>query len=85
MIKEMFLGGEITQDDLVYANIREMDLLNKAHSAISEALNDAEAKQVYDLLIVNIRGALDSLLEILGEKLDSEILDKIFQNFCIGK
>lgn len=85
MIKEMFLGGEITQDDLVYANIREMDLLNKAHSAICEALNDAEAKQVYDLLIVNIRGALDSLLEILGEKLDSEILDKIFQNFCIGK
>ena len=85
MIKDMFLAGDISQDELVYANLREMDLLNKAHAAISEALKDAEHKQVYDLLIVNIRAALDSLLEILGEKLDSEILDKIFQNFCIGK
>lgn len=85
LIKEMFLGGEIKEADLVYASIREMDLLKKTLKAVSETLEDAEKGQVYDLLIVNIRAALDNLLEILGEKLDSEILDKIFQNFCIGK
>lgn len=85
LIKEIFLGGEIRESDLVYANIREMDLLKKALKSISEALDDAEKMQVYDLLIVNIRAALDNLLEVLGEKLDSEILDKIFQNFCLGK
>lgn len=85
LIKEIFLGGEIRESDLVYANIREMDLLKKAVKSISEALDDAEKMQVYDLLIVNIRAALDNLLEVLGEKLDSEILDKIFQNFCLGK
>lgn len=85
LIKDIFLGGEIRESDLVYANIREMDLLKKAVKSVSEALDDAEKMQVYDLLIVNIRAALDNLLEVLGEKLDSEILDKIFQNFCLGK
>lgn len=84
-IKDMFIGGEIKKDELVYANIREMDLLKKAKKSIGEALKAAEEGQYYDLLTVSISEALNSLLEILGEKLDSEILDKIFQNFCVGK
>jgi len=32
-----------------------------------------------------LREALDNLDEITGKKINTEILDKIFSNFCIGK
>ena len=38
-----------------------------------------------DLVMVDMRDALSSVGEILGERLDEQILDRIFSTFCLGK
>ena len=38
-----------------------------------------------DLLALELRRGLSALYEILGRKIDDEILDQVFKEFCIGK
>ena len=38
-----------------------------------------------DLLSLELRRGLSALYEILGRKIDDEILDQVFKEFCIGK
>jgi tRNA modification GTPase len=38
-----------------------------------------------DLLVVDIRQAYLSLGEVTGQTVKEEIIDKIFQEFCLGK
>ncbi|HZX61511.1 MAG TPA: tRNA uridine-5-carboxymethylaminomethyl(34) synthesis GTPase MnmE [Candidatus Methylomirabilis sp.] len=38
-----------------------------------------------DLIALDLRAALDALSEIVGESVTEEVLDRIFQDFCIGK
>ena len=38
-----------------------------------------------DLIALDVRGAHAALGEILGETMSEELLDQIFQQFCIGK
>jgi tRNA modification GTPase len=39
----------------------------------------------FELLSVEIRGALDAVDRILGKTTSEEILNNIFSNFCVGK
>jgi len=48
-------------------------------------LKALKKKSTEEIISVDLRLALDKLGEITGETTSEEILNHIFQNFCIGK
>ena len=86
-ISEKFFLGEIDpKENLLVTNSRHIDLLTKAKQSIDDAENGLEAGLPLELIEVDIRGAWLYLGKITGENMDTEeLLDQIFDEFCIGK
>lgn len=66
-------------------NIRQYECLKSAKNSLEIALDAAERGELQDLISIDIKSALLSLDEITGEVITDEILNNIFDNFCIGK
>lgn len=74
------LDSGVTNDDAII-NERHRGLLADAR----EVLEDAKICNEYDLVELEIRTALSTLGEVIGENVDDDILHAIFSNFCLGK
>ncbi len=66
-------------------NQRQQESLNRALQYLNNALNGAKNRELQDLILIDIKSALISLGEITGEVVNDEILNGIFEKFCIGK
>ena len=77
-------GLEATPSVLV-TRLRHKASLEEAHRSIEEAMRSLERKESGECVALDIRAALDSLGEITGAVSTEDILDRIFQDFCIGK
>lgn len=77
-------AGEPDPDELV-PNSRQAATLKKANSELKELMADIEMQIPYDLLGVRLEAACSALSEITGEITPQEVLNSIFENFCVGK
>ena len=85
-ILEMFFDGEIKiNDDTIVTNVRHTHLLIKAKESLESCLNDIRAGFPLDAVEIDLRNAYSLLGEITGETIDDDVLNKIFNDFCIGK
>lgn len=66
-------------------NARQLGLLEKVREYLKLAKRDAEEDFPVDLISVNLHGAYNAILEILGEHNDNDLTDEIFSRFCVGK
>jgi tRNA modification GTPase len=66
-------------------NARQLGLLEKVREYLKLAKKDAEEDLPVDLISVNLHGAYNAILEILGEHNDNDLTDEIFSRFCVGK
>lgn len=83
-IKETVLDKNALETEFV-TNQRQEECLKQSKEALINALNATEAMELQDLISIDIKTALMSLDEITGEVITDEILENIFDNFCIGK
>jgi tRNA modification GTPase len=74
-------GGE----SIVIANARHGEALRRAGDHLATAINAVANGFPEDFTSIDIRGALDALGQITGEAASEDLLDTIFQRFCIGK
>ncbi len=85
-IKELFDLEELNKKDYNYlTNTRQVTLVKKASNSLKEAKNALDNELPVDMIEVSIREAFDLLGEVIGEVYDEEILDHLFENFCVGK
>ena len=77
-------GLEATPSVLV-TRLRHKASLERAHHSVEEAMRSLEKKESGECVALDIRAALDELGEITGAVSTEDILDRIFQDFCIGK
>ena len=77
-------GLEATPSVLV-TRLRHKASLEQAHRSIEEAMHSLERRESGECVALDIRAALDALGEITGAVSTEDILDRIFQDFCIGK
>lgn len=66
-------------------NIRQQECLLKARSSLEQALLAAQVREFQDLISIDVKSALLALDELTGELITDDILNNIFDNFCIGK
>lgn len=75
-------GGD---DSVAITNERHRNCLQKAHESAERAQAVLRDGQELELVSADLRAALDSLAELIGQTYNDEILDRVFSRFCIGK
>ena len=66
-------------------NTRQQACLKKAKSHLEQALLASKINELQDLISIDVKSALLALDELTGELITDDILNNIFDNFCIGK
>jgi tRNA modification GTPase len=67
------------------SNARQVGLISKALNALEEAHKAAIIFQPTDLVEVDIKQALEAILELRGEMAKDNLSEEIFARFCLGK
>ncbi len=80
-LTDMVRGGVERQPDALSLSFRQRDALARARGALERALESGAE----ELLAEDLREAIGALGEIAGKMVSDETLDRIFQQFCIGK
>ena len=85
-IKSMFKLSEIKEDDYTYlANERQLSLAKKALKSLGDAKISLENNEPVDIIEIDLKEVFDILGSITGESYSDELLDELFENFCVGK
>jgi tRNA modification GTPase len=72
-------------DFLIVANLRHKTALAGARDNLVNAKKGLEEGSSPEFIAFEIRSALDALGEIVGETTSEDVLNLIFEQFCIGK
>ena len=66
-------------------NSRQQTCLSRARASLDQALLAANIQELQDLISIDVKASLLALDELTGELITDDILDNIFDHFCIGK
>jgi tRNA modification GTPase len=72
-------------EHLIVANIRHKTVLSQVKDNLSNAAKGLEEGTSLEFIAFEIRSALDALGELVGETATEEVLNRVFEQFCIGK
>lgn len=73
------------QEEGCAPNLRHKQSLKSADEAAKRVVEGLELGLTTDLVVVDLQDCLDQLGEIVGETTTEDILDVIFEQFCLGK
>ena len=86
MITKLFSNNEVDiSDGIIITNIRHKNLIHKSISSIDKAEVSIEQNMPIDVIAICIKETLENLGEITGDNVSEDIIDKIFEKFCLGK
>ncbi|MFZ4773033.1 MAG: tRNA uridine-5-carboxymethylaminomethyl(34) synthesis GTPase MnmE [Chlamydiia bacterium] len=90
-LQEFFLSwiekqnGRLSKEEVILVQERHFEAVKKA----LEYLDIVEQGLLLDiggeLVVMDIKAAIHSLAEIIGRNVTEEVLNQIFNNFCVGK
>ena len=83
-IKEASYNFSLEDTEFI-TNNRQQDCLVKCKESLTQALEAAKIHELQDLISIDLKSALLFLDEITGEVITDDILNNIFDHFCIGK
>ncbi len=69
----------------VLATERQRMAAEMARDSVREAIGAVQAGITLDAVTVIIEEAINSLLELTGERVTETVVDKVFAHFCVGK
>jgi len=85
IIAQFFKEGATAPEELAISNLRQKKSLVECLSFINNAILLIKNKGFDECLVFEIRQALNALGSLVGDNINEDILDNIFNRFCIGK
>ena len=86
LVKEMFLNQELDYNDQIYiTRSRHKSCLIRAKESLDKVMEGIDAGVGEDFLTIDLMDAYEALGEIIGEALEDDLANKIFEEFCMGK
>ncbi len=82
LVQRDFVG---TPGYLIVSNVRHKNALVQIKDNLSNAVKGMEEGISVEFIAFEIRSALEALGEMVGETTSEEVLNRIFEQFCIGK
>lgn len=83
-IKSEVITQNLTEVEFI-TNQRQQKALEETKNSLINALIAAQNNEIQDLISIDIKSALMYISEVSGEVITDDILNNIFDNFCIGK
>ena len=85
-IIDMFNLEEISTKDYNYlTNVRQISLAKKAYQKLIDVELGLKDNLPVDMIEIDLRDCFDILGEITGKTYSDEIIDNLFERFCVGK
>lgn len=85
-ISQMFFEGSINvSNDLIINNVRHKNLLINAKNSLDEVLKSINNGMTIDFIEIDLKESMEQLGLIVGKSVSDDLVDKIFNEFCIGK
>ena len=81
---QMSFGKELMSETLYITNARHYEALVRAKESLNSAVDNISSITL-DAIATDLRFAWKSLGEITGETASEEIINRIFEKFCLGK
>lgn len=82
---EQFISSYEVSESTVLIQARHYDLVHKMTNSLSKAVEFFDKEGHLDIIATELHSTLGYLCELFGEDIDDRVLDKVFQEFCIGK
>jgi tRNA modification GTPase len=73
------------REGVVVTNLRHKCAIEAARKSLDNAVDALEGNQPIEIIAIELRDSLDRLGEIVGAVTTEDILNRIFNDFCIGK
>ena len=81
----LLVGTTSLRDDPIVANTRHIDLLQRAVGALDAASDAARGGATEEFVLADLQVARAALEELTGKRTPDDVLQHIFERFCIGK
>lgn len=84
---EKYIGNRIFErNNSIVLNVRHYECLVRAEESLLGLVKTIKNKDItLDLNAIELKEAIKALGEISGEEVSEEVINKIFEEFCIGK
>lgn len=84
-VSEMLDTKDFRPSDGVLFTERQRDNAQQALESVKEAKQALELGMTLDAVTVCVEDALSALYALTGERVSDEIVDRVFEQFCVGK
>ncbi len=85
-IQNVYFNGNISfNDELIITNVRQKESLRTAWDSLSRVMESIETGMPEDFYSVDLMDAYTELGRIIGEKVEEDLINEIFAEFCMGK
>ncbi len=78
-------GKSYSPSQVILTNVRHRKALEKTKEHLLLAKKSIEEGMPDDFITIDLKSALDSLSEITGKVFYEDLMNRVFNNFCIGK
>lgn len=85
LLEDLLGTADFDPSAAMLANERQLDCVNRAMDAISDAIAGLEQGLTMDALSVCVDDTIAPLLELTGESVSDTIIEQVFATFCVGK
>jgi len=84
-VKDAVFSGGIERAPEAAINLRHKEALERADAALARFLAGCDENLSPEFLAFELRDSLNAVGEIVGATTPDDILNRIFNDFCIGK
>ena len=82
----MFFQGDVSfNSEVIITSMRHKEALQEAEESISMVQKSIEAGMSEDFYSVDLMNAYAALGKIIGEEVGDDLVNEIFEKFCMGK
>jgi tRNA modification GTPase len=85
MVQKVVTGSVEGDRSLLITSARQFSVLSRARTELDHALRAVQDSSDPELIAYDVKSCLDALGEITGRISSRDIMNEIFENFCIGK
>jgi tRNA modification GTPase len=78
-------GSGSRREDSIVTSARHKELLDNSYRCMISVRGALEKNAAPELIAVDLREAIEGMGLIIGKSVSDDILDRIFEKFCIGK
>lgn len=85
-IRKNFLSGVLKyNDELFISNARQKEALDNCLNSLNQVISSIDRDLPEDFYTIDLTDAYDHLGFIIGEQTSEDVIEEIFNKFCVGK